>query len=149
MSASAKPVLRNRIIGALTATICISAMLALSLVAPNRSGYGTHKKLGLDNCDYLSRTGYPCPGCGFTTSITSAGRWDFIHSARSHIFGLFCYLLIVSSAIAGAYQAVTGRAVFAKLRPNFWWLFALVALFMGGWLLKTALGVWDGTFPIH
>lgn len=72
-------------------------MLALS-VSPDPRGYGTHHQFGLPPCTFRMLSGYPCPGCGMTTSFSHFIRGDFAASARANLAGLVlasvCALLI-------------------------------------------------------
>ena len=144
-----KPKVSVRIRGGILLGLIIGLNIAAFFIVPSDRGFGTHKKLGMISCGYLARTGYPCPGCGVTTSLTASFRFDFLKAVKSHIFGMVIYLILVIIGIVGALELWTGKSYFSRFKPNHWWLFTLVGLFLGGWLIKTAVGVWIGTYPIH
>ncbi|MBM3757402.1 MAG: DUF2752 domain-containing protein [Acidobacteria bacterium] len=64
-------------------------------LTPSAARLGTHTQLGLPACGFLSRTGWPCPSCGLTTSFALAIRGRFADAAFVQPFGflLFCALL--------------------------------------------------------
>ncbi|WZO96520.1 DUF2752 domain-containing protein [Isosphaeraceae bacterium EP7] len=73
--------------GALAAAaLGLIAVLAVArLVEPDPRGYGTHERLGLSPCAFLTLTGKPCPSCGMTTSFAwfARGRLDRAFSANA------------------------------------------------------------------
>src|SRR5438552_8317037 len=56
-------------------------MLAVLIMAvrlpPNPDGVGTHQAMGFQKCEFMYRTGLPCPSCGMTTSFAwfVCGNW--------------------------------------------------------------------------
>lgn len=82
------------------------ALLSLTVIAvaagltPSSAGAGTHTQLGLPACGFLSRTGWPCPSCGLTTSFALAARGRFGDAAFVQPFG---FLLFVSLLIAAPF----------------------------------------------
>ena len=146
---SKKTAIKYKIRGLIILLSVIALYMAALFIMPSSRGFGTHRKLGMTSCDYLSRTGYPCPGCGVTTSLTASFHLDFLKAIKSHIFGIAIYLILVIIGIIGACEFITGKSYFSRFHPNRWWLFTILGIFLGGWLIKTAVGVWLGTYPIH
>ena len=48
---------------------CLAVLVIAASLPPSRRGFSTHTQLGLQPCQFLSRTGIPCGGCGMTTSF--------------------------------------------------------------------------------
>lgn len=44
--------------------------------------HGTHRQLGLPPCILLATTGFPCPSCGMTTSISLVCHGDLVAACR-------------------------------------------------------------------
>ena len=59
----------------------LAVLITAATLTPSTAGHGTHTQLGLPPCGFLVYTGYPCPGCGLTTS--------FSHMIRLEVFGAF------------------------------------------------------------
>ncbi|MFN0121832.1 MAG: DUF2752 domain-containing protein [Blastocatellia bacterium] len=77
------------------------ALSALTLVTarwltPSPTGVGTHRQLGFPPCIFLTLSGWPCPGCGLTTSFAHAARLDFAAAWHAHPFGPLAFLLTLS-----------------------------------------------------
>jgi len=118
------------------AGLLLVLLLALA-VKPDPSGVGTHEQLGLRRCDFLHRTGYPCPSCGMTTAAAL-----FV---RGRVFGAFVTqpLGALLTAATGAafwvclYIGITGRPVHRLARVGFGTLtVVIVALAAGAWAWK-------------
>jgi hypothetical protein len=90
-------------------------------------GMGTHKQLGLPECNFLRLTGLPCPSCGMTTSFALLMHGDVPASLRANPVGtlLAVYLLaMIPWNLAGAMR---GRWLWVRrLEP---WLLKAVIVF--------------------
>lgn len=64
-----------------------------SYLTPSPTGLGTHQALGLPPCLFHHLTGWPCPSCGLTTSLTHwlHGHWG--PAFRVHPLGPPIFLL--------------------------------------------------------
>lgn len=51
--------------------------------------------LGVDLCAFHANTGWPCPGCGLTRSLTSMSHGEIAHAFELHGFGPLIWLLAV------------------------------------------------------
>ena len=140
---------RRRWVGALVAVCAFGVVALLHTLIPAEGGMGTHRKLGLSPCGMVARTGYPCPGCGVTTSMTSMAHGRIAYAAHCQIFGVVAMLSLVAMGIAGAMQAIRGRNFLKIVRIGLWKWYSLagVVVLLMGWGLKVALGDADGTYP--
>jgi hypothetical protein len=59
---------------------CLTVLILAATVTPNPAGVGTHAELGMYDCQFLARTGLPCPSCGMTTSFAHFVRGNFLAS---------------------------------------------------------------------
>jgi len=50
--------------------------------------HGTHRQLGLPPCAVKMLTGFPCPSCGMTTSISLVMHGDFVAASEANWAGL-------------------------------------------------------------
>ncbi|MGE0785165.1 MAG: DUF2752 domain-containing protein [Sandaracinaceae bacterium] len=70
-----------------------TAVLATAAwLTPSPAGHGTHTQLGLPPCGFLVYTGYPCPGCGLTTSFANMVRLDMFAAFGANPFGILLFL---------------------------------------------------------
>ncbi|HAU37047.1 MAG TPA: hypothetical protein DCX07_04950 [Phycisphaerales bacterium] len=138
-----------RLQGLAVATACGALLAAAWSLSPQAGGTGTHVQMGLPGCSFLARTGYPCPSCGLTTSVSAAahGQWDLSLSAQP--FGLVLFVAAVGGALLGAAQAVTGRAMFRRLKPSWRWVWTGGLAMFTGWGVKLAAGLADGSLPLR
>ncbi len=139
----------RRTLGAAVALPCLAVLSVALILDADPRGMGTHTQLGLPTCSMVSWTGYPCPSCGLTTSVTAAVHLNWLASLRAQPFGLLLAATLVVLGIAGTWQVISGRDVLSRLRFSVWWMaYALAGMFIG-WGVKLALGVWSGTLPLH
>jgi hypothetical protein len=139
---------RVRLLG-LVVTLAVTGLLvAVGRLTPRANGYGTHTQLGMSSCGYLARTGYPCPGCGMTTSVAAMARGQASLAMRAQPFGALVVILAVGLAGAGLVQAVSGRNLLGRVRPRWWWLAVIVAAWLAGWGLKLVIGLAAGQYPL-
>jgi hypothetical protein len=118
------------------------------MVDPYPRGYGTHVQLGLTSCGFLARTGYPCLGCGFTTSLAAMAHGRFGLALEANAFGVAVFAAVAAAAVLGLAEALTGRGWFNRLRLNRWWLVVAVVGWLLAWAVKVAMGAAAGIYPI-
>ena len=127
----------------------LSLALAASLT-PNANGHGTHRQMGSPSCSVLTHTGYPCPGCGMTTSVAAMAHGQIGLALKAQPFGVVLFFALVAAAGLGIAELLTGRdIVMRSLRPRTWWLWAAMAGLLGGWAIKLAVGIAAGEYPTH
>ena len=105
---------------------------------PDARGYGTHEQLGLAPCRAIDWFGVPCPGCGVTTSVAHAARFDLAQSFLVQPFGLFVAAVIPLAALWALVLSWRGgdcAATLSRLSTR-WLLCSVGALALFGWIWK-------------
>ena len=132
----------------MVAACCGSVIGLVAWLTPEVGGVGTHRQLGLPKCSFLAQTGYPCPTCGLTTSVSAMAHGRFVLAAGSHPFGVVLFIGLVVLASAAAVEVLTGQSVLSRLGRPAWWVWAFVIGIPAGWVLKLIWGIADGTLPM-
>lgn len=70
----------------------LAVLVTAALLTPSSAGHGTHTQLGLPPCGFLVYTGFPCPGCGLTTSFAHMIRLEVIGAFHANPFGILLFL---------------------------------------------------------
>ena len=116
--------------------------LALLIVAarlpPNHSGLATHRGLGLPACEFMQRTGLPCPSCGMTTSFAWFVRGNVVASLYVQPMGTLLAALTGCCIWSGLYIAFTGRPIYRLLElvPGRYLYMPLLYIGIAGWAWK-------------
>lgn len=137
-----------RLRGLLVALPCWAAVALGAYLTPAASGHGTHEQLNVPGCSFLARRGWPCPGCGLTTSFSAMARGRVGLAWRSQPFGVASFLAVIALGIVGSTELIANRAVLDRLRPSLWWALVLVAGLLAGWGWKAAAGYLRGDYPL-
>ena len=133
----------------LAVTACCGAAIGLAAwLSPDAAGAGTHRQLGLPVCSFLAQTGYPCPTCGLTTSVSAMAHGRFVLAGGSHPFGVVLFTGLVVLAAAAVYETLTGRKALTRLGRPSWWVWMFIIGIPAGWVLKLIRGIADGTLPM-
>lgn len=74
----------------------VAVLITAAALTPSAAGHGTHTQLGLAPCGFLAYTGYPCPGCGLTTSFAHMIRLQVIGAFEANPFGILLFLCTVA-----------------------------------------------------
>jgi hypothetical protein len=139
----------RRLVAGLLALLCAMVLAVGAWLTPDERGYGTHTQINDEpSCGYMARTGWPCPACGLTTSISAMMHARVGLALRAQPFGVLLWAALLGVTVGGAVEAVTGRAVVSRLRPRWWWLAVAVALLLAGWGINAGLGAVSGRFPV-
>ena len=123
----------------MTALLVAAAMFGVLAIAvslkPSRSGVGTHQGLGFQGCDFLTRTGLPCPSCGMTTSFAWFVRGNWIASFYVQPMGFVLAIMTGTVFWAALYIALTGRPIQRLLRQlnGAWLIAALMGFGIAAW----------------
>jgi len=120
------------------AASCLTILCIAALLTPSRRGFGTHTGLGLPQCEFLARTGIPCPSCGMTTSFAWFVRGHLLRSFYVQPMGFILAGLAYCSFWGGLYLAITGRPVYRVLWiiPSRYYVVPLLAWAMLAWAWK-------------
>lgn len=141
---------RLRIIGAaIMAPSLAMLIIACQLQPRSAKGYGTAQQLNLPPCGLLVTSGYPCPSCGMTTSVSAMAHGQIATAFRAQPFGVVLFVAAAALTILGAAQALTGRRCLGKSGPRWWWLLAGLGGMLIGWGWVLTAGVISGKWPIH
>ena len=127
---------------------CAGFVFAAAMLLPQPGGHGTHLQLGLPSCGYLARTGYPCPCCGITTSVSATVHGRLGLAFRAQPFGVIIILSVVVLGIVGFVEFLTGRALLSRIRPRLWWLLLILGAWLLGWACKFLMGLAVGEYPV-
>ncbi len=137
----------------LRGVVVAAPILTISIIAaalhPDSRGVGTHEQLGLSPCTFLATTGWPCPTCGLTTSVSATVHGQLGRAFKAHAFGPLLVAAMAALLAASVFEVVTAKPVLSRIRWRSWWIWAGLAMLLGGWGLKALLGWMDGTYPIH
>jgi hypothetical protein len=139
-----------RIRGAALFAPCAAVLCVAVWLTPSSAGYGTHQQLGLPPCSFLSRTGYPCPSCGLTSSFAAMAHGRLAEALRDHPFGPVLVLAVAAVGLCGLAELASGHDVVLRvLRPGAWWAVVATAGLLAGWGIKIAMGMAHGTLPVR
>lgn len=75
----------------------LAVLITATTLTPSIAGHGTHTQLGLPPCGFLVYTGYPCPGCGLTTSFSHMIRLQVFGAFQANSFGILLFLCTAAS----------------------------------------------------
>ena len=129
---------RDRIQYLVVIGLAAALLLIARLLRPSADGVGTHRQLGLPPCAFLHFTGFPCPGCGLTTSVAHAARLHFYESVITQPFGLVIFISAALSIPLSIYF-ISRRVPWSKLnrlRGGNLVIYLTIALFILSWLYK-------------
>jgi hypothetical protein len=127
---------------------CLAVLLIAAHLTPSPTGYGTHQEMHLEGCQFLARTGLPCPACGMTTSFAWFVRGNLLASFYVQPMGMVLAICTTAAFWVSLYIAVTGIPALrltSGIPPSYWLLpmFALVIL-AWGWKILIHIRGHDG-----
>lgn len=140
--------LSGRLFALAVALGCLCLLLIAAKLTPSPDGYGSHTEMGFQSCQFLQKTGLPCPGCGMTTSWTWFVRGNMAASLYVQPMGMVLAIIAVLCFWTGLYVAITGRPVYRLLRvlPSryYYWPLATLAVLAWAWKIFIHLDGLDG-----
>jgi len=105
--------------------------------------HGTHRQLGLPPCAMKALTGFPCPSCGMTTSISLVMHGDLAAASEANPAGLIVAGLgLVATVWLAAVAAGMPSGTFTVDETIKWLTIAGTATAMLRWLALAA--AWFG-----
>lgn len=130
----------QRLIALLVSTCALGVLVIAASLVPSPSGIGTHTQLGMQPCQFLYQTGYPCAACGLTTSFAYWSRGHPLTSFMTQPFGFVLAGVCGVIFWAGLYCGLTGKSSYRWVRKipfrAHLWFWLGTGLF--GWAWKTA-----------
>ena len=135
---SSGTVSRNRLIGLMFAVVGIAILSVAASLAPAESGLGTHRSLGLPQCNWITMMDVPCPTCGMTTAFSNTVRGDWVSGFRAQPLGLVFCVIVAMAVVGGLWTVVFGRGPGGLIAAawNRWWTWGLVAFAVLAWAWK-------------
>ena len=120
---------------------CLAILLTAAYLEPDPAGVGTQRRLGMEPCGFLARTGLPCAACGMTTSFNHFVRLAWHKSMWAQPLG---FILAVATSVTfwtSAYVAITARPAHRLLKSlaNAKLAVLAVAVGIGAWAWKIGL----------
>ena len=116
---------------------------------PAPDGVGTHVRLNLPPCNWVTLSRVPCPTCGMTTSFAHVADGNLWEGFMCQPFGFVLAIGTVMTFWIALIVAVTGstiyRSFFALWRPGFVW--ALAAVGFAAWIYKIFTYTYVGGSP--
>lgn len=119
----------------------VAVLVTAALLTPAAAGHGTHTQLGLPPCGFLVYTGYPCPGCGLTTSFAHMIRLQVHGAFHANPFGILLFLCTAAMVPLSLFGMVRRMPVIDLLDRLHAEKVAigLSVLSVGVWLAKVAI----------
>src|SRR5438128_2657365 len=120
----------------LVAAACLGVLLTAAWLPPSPEGIATHTRTpGMHECQFLARTGLPCPSCGMTTSFAWFVRGNLLASLWVQPMGTALAALTAVAFWAALYIGITGKP-FARLMrmiPPRYYVVPLLTLAILAW----------------
>jgi hypothetical protein len=129
---------KGRVIALAVAMACLGVLVVAARLNPSRTGVGSHRQLGLQECQFESRTGLPCPTCGMTTSFAHFVRGQIVASLWVQPMATVLALMTTIAFWGGIYIAFTGRPAHRLLNlvPGKYYLWPLLVFGVLAWAWK-------------
>ena len=136
--APARMTILARLVALGTAAGCLAVLIIAATLDPSPTGIGSHRKMGLEPCQFEFRTGVPCVTCGMTTSFAHFVRGQILASLYVQPMGMALALTTAMLFWAALYVAATGRPLHRLLRffPSKVFLIPLFTLTILAWTWK-------------
>jgi hypothetical protein len=131
---------RDHLILPVSGLFAALTLIMCRLLDPSKSGIGTHHQLGLGACPFLLMTGFPCPICGITTSLSLAVHGQFISAVVVQPFGALLFgiglFLVLLTPFTIRYRVDGLR--FLRSRYGIKFVYTLLVFLILSWIYKIA-----------
>jgi hypothetical protein len=130
--------LANRFLSLMISAGCLTVLMIAAHLTPSPAGVATHTELGMAECQFLARTGIPCPSCGMTTSFSLFVRGKILGSLYVQPMGCVLAMLTTLTFWAALYIALTGKPISRLMRmiPSRYYLGPLFTWALLAWAWK-------------
>src|SRR3954447_1271956 len=105
-----------RAMALLVSAACLTVLVIAARLSPASAGVSTHTALGMNDCQFLARTGLPCPSCGMTTSFSLFVRGKILGSLYVQPMGTVLATLATLTFWAALYVGITGKPIARLMR---------------------------------
>ncbi len=128
----------QRALSLIISAACLTVLLTAAHLTPSPTGVSTHTELGMNSCQFLERTGIPCPSCGMTTSFSLFVRGKILGSLYVQPMGAVLAALTTLTFWATLYLAFTGKPIARLVRmiPSRYYVTPLLVWALVGWAWK-------------
>ena len=126
----------DRIEAALVLFLAVGMLVVASLLAPDPSGYGTHRKLLVVPCIFRTVTHLPCPFCGLTTAYSYMARLQVADAFAAHALGPLAYVLTWAAGLRAIYALALGVPVFPAWMSGRRATNVLLLVLLLGWIVN-------------
>jgi hypothetical protein len=135
---SASISLWGRLLALSIGALALATLITAAMLPPSKDGVGTHQSMGLQSCQFLQRTGLPCPSCGMTTSFAWFTRGNLFASLYVQPMGTVLAIATAMAVWVGFYIGLTGRAVQRVFRDTrgMPWVIGLMCFTIVAWAWK-------------
>jgi len=136
----------QRVLALVIGLACLTVLCIAVWLEPNPAGVGTHtgmNMVGFQPCNFLERTGVPCPSCGMTTSFALLVRGRVFSSLYVQPMGTLLAMATGVTVWVALYVAITGRPVYRMLRvvPGIYWVLPPMFFAVAAWAWKIFIHV--------
>ena len=134
--------LSGRVVAAAIMAVCMGVLVLAIYIKPEERGLGSHEQLGMAQCGFYERSGYPCPTCGMTTAFAHVVRGQLVRAFVVQPAGALGALACVLAMVVCGYAAITRKGL-GKYFFGINWMMVImiiggVVLAAWGWLCLLA-----------
>lgn len=127
---------------------CLSVLILAAHLTPDPRGLATHTEMGFNECEFLQRTGLPCPTCGMTTSFCWFVRGNLLASLYVQPMATVLAIVCAITFWVTLYMAICGKSLARLVRgiPSRYYIPPLLtwAVLAWGWKIFIHLHGTDG-----
>ena len=105
-----------RVWSAVVLSGCLGLLVYAARLAPDPSGIGTHKQMGLRVCPSIAEGRGPCISCGMTTSVALAANGRVLAAFVAQPAGALLAMTLGCGVWVAGYGLLTGNREIGRLR---------------------------------